>query len=61
MANYAKNEDLINIGAYAKGTDPEVDKAIAMHDKIDAYLIQSTNEKTDFEVSKNELINLAKN
>ena len=60
MANYAKNEDLINIGAYAKGTDPDVDKAIIMHDKIEAYLIQSTDEKTDFEITKNELINLAK-
>lgn len=61
MASYAKNEDLINIGAYAKGSDPSVDKAIAMHDRIESYLIQSTDEKTDFEITKNELINLAKN
>lgn len=61
MASYAKNEDLINIGAYAKGSDAMVDKAIAMHDKIEDYLIQSTEEKSDFEITKNELINLAKN
>ncbi len=60
MANYAKNEDLINIGAYAKGTDPSVDKAITMHDKIEAYLIQAMDDASDFEVTKNELINLAK-
>lgn len=60
MASYAKNEDLINIGAYAKGSDATVDKAIALHDKINAYLQQSSDDKSDFEVTKNELINLAK-
>ncbi len=60
LASYAKNEDLINIGAYAKGSDASVDKAISLIDKINAFLIQDINEKTDFEITKNELINLAK-
>ncbi len=60
LASYAKNEDLINIGAYAKGSDASVDKAILMIDKINAYLMQDIDEKTDFEITKNELINLAK-
>ena len=60
LASYAKNEDLINIGAYAKGSDVMTDKAIALHDKINSYLIQSANDKTDFEITKNELINLSK-
>ncbi len=59
IANYNKNEDLINIGAYVKGSDLSVDKAIAMHEKIDAFLKQNTDDKTDFEVTRNELINLA--
>lgn len=59
IASYNKNEDLINIGAYIKGSDLTVDKAIAMHDKINAFLAQDTDDKTDFEVTKNELINLA--
>ena len=59
LASYRKNEDLINIGAYAKGSDSMTDKAIAYIDKINAYLIQDTNDKTDFEVSENELIKLA--
>lgn len=59
MALYAKNEDLINIGAYVRGTDPNVDKAINMHDKIESYLIQDIDDRTDFDVTKNELINLA--
>ena len=60
MASYAKNEDLISIGAYAKGTDATVDKAILMQDKINAYLKQSANDTADYEIAKNELINLSK-
>ena len=60
LASYAKNEDLINIGAYAKGSDASVDKAIAMIDKINNYLMQDIDDKTDFEITVNELINLAK-
>ena len=59
MASYARNEDLINIGAYVKGTDPITDKAIMLHDRINAYLTQSTNESADFEITRNELIKLA--
>ena len=36
-----------------------VDKAIAYIDKINAFLKQATDEKTDFDVTKNELIKLA--
>ena len=60
MASYAKNEDLISIGAYAKGTDANTDKAIMMHDKINAYLIQGSDDSADYEIAKNELINLSK-
>lgn len=60
MASYAKNEDLITIGAYAKGTDAMTDKAIALNDKINAYLIQGSDEIADYEIAKNELINLSK-
>ena len=59
MASYQKNEDLINIGAYAKGSDATVDEAIRLHDKISEYLIQAVDEKVDFEISKQELINLS--
>ena len=59
LASYAKNEDLINIGAYQRGADPLTDKAISIMDKIEGYLIQSTDEKTNYEVSVDELIKLA--
>lgn len=59
LASYAKNEDLINIGAYQRGADPLVDEAISLMDKIDRYLIQSGEDKTDYQTSVSEIIRLA--
>ena len=58
LAVHAKNEDLINIGAYVSGSDPICDKAIALMDNINDFLTQSTKDKIDFEQSINDLIQL---
>jgi flagellum-specific ATP synthase len=34
LASYQENEDLINVGAYASGSNPKVDKAILIHNDI---------------------------
>ena len=34
MASYRDNEDLINVGAYAPGSNPKVDKAIMIYDEL---------------------------
>lgn len=47
MAIYTRSEDLINIGAYVKGSDPETDKAIRRHDTVDNFLRQKMGEKYD--------------
>ncbi|MBN1404012.1 MAG: FliI/YscN family ATPase [Opitutales bacterium] len=44
MALYRKNEDLINIGAYPRGTNPRLDKAIDKNEPIAQFLRQSANE-----------------
>ena len=59
LAVYKKNEDLISIGAYVKGSDPQCDKAIAMIDKINKFLQQKTNEKFFYEDTLKELLTLA--
>ena len=59
MAVYARNEDLINIGAYVSGTDPVCDKAITMMGDINKFLIQSTNEKFEYDKTVSELLALA--
>jgi flagellum-specific ATP synthase len=44
LAVYRKSEDLINIGAYAAGSNPRIDNAISMIDSISAYLKQGIGE-----------------
>jgi flagellum-specific ATP synthase len=46
LAVYRKSEDLINIGAYAQGSNPKIDQAIAKIDDLDGYLCQQVDEKT---------------
>jgi len=58
LAVHAKNEDLINIGAYVKGTDPICDKAISMMNDINKFLIQSTKEKAEYNETVNALLQL---
>ncbi len=40
MADYHQAEDLINIGAYRKGSNPKVDRAIDLHEQIEEFLKQ---------------------
>ncbi|MDR3160415.1 MAG: FliI/YscN family ATPase [Spirochaetaceae bacterium] len=46
MALYAENEDLITLGAYAAGTNPAVDEAIAKKPALDAFLVQGMDERS---------------
>lgn len=47
QATYQEAEDLINIGAYAKGSNPEIDQAIERNAGIRSFLRQGVMEKTD--------------
>lgn len=49
LAVYKESEDLINVGAYVKGSNPEIDEAIKKNGPINQFLCQSTEEKVDFE------------
>ena len=42
MAVYNEAEDMINVGAYQKGTNPAIDEAIAHRDRIEEFLQQDT-------------------
>ena len=59
LAAYKKNEDLISIGAYVQGSDRTTDLAIKHMDRIDKFLCQSVDEKTDFESMQKQLLELA--
>ncbi len=59
LAIYKKNEDLISIGAYVKGSDPIIDKSIAFIDEINLFLQQGIEEKNEFEMTIAKLVELA--
>lgn len=49
LAVYESNIDLISIGAYKMGTNPELDEALARVDQINGFLMQSVDEKFTYE------------
>lgn len=59
LAVYKKNEDLINIGAYVKGSNPLCDEAIQKMDKINEFLCQRTSDNIKYEETIESLIKLA--
>lgn len=60
LAVHAKNEDLINIGAYVSGSDPVCDKAIALMGQIDGFLKQTVKEKIEYDNIVNSLLELGR-
>lgn len=59
LAVYKKNEDLINIGAYQRGSDSFCDEAIYKMDSIRAFLCQSISDNCPYEKTIEDLIKLA--
>ncbi|ABR48874.1 flagellar protein export ATPase FliI [Alkaliphilus metalliredigens QYMF] len=51
LSTYNDAEDLINIGAYVKGSNPKIDRAIEKIDAVNEFLIQTTDEKITFQES----------
>jgi flagellum-specific ATP synthase len=45
LALYANMEELVRIGAYAKGADPEVDEAVRLWPRIEEFLQQETDAR----------------
>ena len=46
LATYREAEDLINIGAYVQGSNPEIDYAITKNPLIREFVQQGMNEQT---------------
>jgi flagellum-specific ATP synthase len=59
MAIYAEAEDLINVGAYARGSNPEIDRAMDKIGEINEFLRQDIEERTDFEETLERLARIA--
>ena len=55
MATYSDMEELIRLGAYRQGSNPEVDEAISYQPMLEAFLNQAKDERTSIEDGYAEL------
>ncbi len=56
LSVYRHSEDLINIGAYQHGSNPEIDNAIHMIDEINRFTNQKVSEKVSYQEACQQLI-----
>jgi len=59
MAAYAHSEDLIRVGAYQKGTDPTLDRAMETLPKLNAFLQQLPSELSSFNEMVDQLMSIS--
>jgi flagellum-specific ATP synthase len=59
MASLAEKQDLISVGAYRAGADPQLDAALAHRAQIDAFLRQAVDERSAPADSDAQLLALA--
>ncbi|MBL8425781.1 MAG: flagellar protein export ATPase FliI [Candidatus Accumulibacter phosphatis] len=55
FSRYQRSRDLISVGAYAAGSDPQLDQAIAIYPRFESFLQQSLAQPADFASSVREL------
>jgi flagellum-specific ATP synthase len=55
LAAYRKNEDIITIGAYQKGSSAALDQAVTLHEPLKAFLRQSIHERVARDVAFSSL------
>jgi flagellum-specific ATP synthase len=59
MATYRDIEDLVNLGAYSPGSNPEADQAIKAHPLVDEFLRQTIGQGCRFSEARASLLHLA--
>jgi flagellum-specific ATP synthase len=59
LATYAEVQDLIRIGAYVRGSNAQVDKAIELMPRVEKFLKQDVGERSKFEQTRQGLQQLA--
>ncbi len=55
MAIYADAEDMVNLGAYVRGSNPALDAAIAMRPELEKFLIQAVEDRSEFKATLDKL------
>lgn len=54
-SRFQRNRDLISVGAYAAGSDPVLDQAIALYPRMEAFLQQNISERSGIQESLGQL------
>ncbi|MEZ6195537.1 MAG: FliI/YscN family ATPase [Planctomycetota bacterium] len=60
LATYEDVRDLVAVGAYKRGGDPEVDRAVSLHPALVEFLRQSDTEHRGFEDTLRRLFTIAR-
>jgi flagellum-specific ATP synthase len=60
-ARYQRSRDLITIGAYSKGNDPQLDEAIALYPRMEQFLMHDFLDKETYSDSRQQLETLLTN
>ena len=60
MSAYKESEDLINVGAYSKGTNPKVDKAIVIHNDLMELLRQRVDDAGSLDDVYDRMVDIAR-
>ncbi len=60
LATYREAEDLINIGAYVKGSNQKIDKSVAMIEPIRSFLRQGMDEGSNLEEAISKLMDITR-
>ena len=60
LATYRDVQDLIDIGAYVAGTNPEVDEAVRRRPALVRFLMQDVNEVAPWEATQRELLEVTR-
>ncbi|MCK8826315.1 flagellar protein export ATPase FliI [Natroniella acetigena] len=58
LATYEESKDLVNIGAYQEGSDPELDYALSKLKQVNNFLRQGIKEDSDYHKTVQQLIDI---
>jgi flagellum-specific ATP synthase len=52
---YQQNQDLISVGAYEMGSNPEIDQAIALRQRLEVFLVQDMHMEVDHQTTRQQI------